>query len=104
MARAPALIRRRGKSWNVVIRLDGVRHEFGPRSEPFLGKASTKKHVEEWVWRKHAELRDEAKRAVEREVTIRPNRSRSPSWSRGSDRRSWAVPSLHTPIPQRSLL
>ena len=32
MARAPALIRRRGKSWNVVIRLDGVRHEFSATS------------------------------------------------------------------------
>ena len=72
MARAPGLIRRRGQSWNVVIRLDGERHEFGPRSEPLLSKASTKKQVEEWVWRKHAELRDEAKKAVEREANDRP--------------------------------
>ena len=72
MAKAPGLIRRRGLSWNVVIRLDGMRLEFGPRSEPFLGKAKTRKQVEGWVWRKHAELQDEAKRAFEREANGAP--------------------------------
>lgn len=72
VAKAPGTIRRRGQGWNVIIRLDGKRHEFGPRSEPFLGQVKTKKQVEEWVWRKHAELRDEAQKVAEREANDTP--------------------------------
>lgn len=73
MANAPGYIRRRGTSWNVVIRVDGERHEFGPRSEPFLGHSSTtRKDVEEWVWRKHDELREAAKREARRDALGEP--------------------------------
>lgn len=73
MASAPGYIRKRGTSWNVVIRVDGERHEFGPRSEPFLGQDSTtRKDVEEWVWRKHDELREAAKREARRDALGEP--------------------------------
>jgi integrase/recombinase XerD len=62
MARAPGLIRRRGQGWNVQIRVDGRKHEFGPRKEKFLRHAKTRADVEEWTWRKHAELVKQAKR------------------------------------------
>lgn len=72
MAKAPGTIRQRGQSWNVIIRMDGERHEFGPRSVPFLGVAETRKEVEEWTWRKHAELKEEAEAAVRRDELDEP--------------------------------
>lgn len=66
MAKAPGTIRQRGTSWNVIIRMEGERHEFGPRSEPLLGVATSRKEVEEWTWRKHAELKEEAETAARR--------------------------------------
>ena len=63
MAKVPGMIRRRGKSWNVVLRVAGGRHEFGPQSYPELGPGSTHRDVEEWTWRKYKELEDQAERA-----------------------------------------
>lgn len=60
-------IRRRGQGWNVVIRHGGDRHEFGPRSEPLLGRAESEKEVEEWAWRKFAEIKEDAKKTAERD-------------------------------------
>ena len=65
MAKAPGTIRQRGNGWQVIIRVKGERHQFGPRSDPFLGADPTAKEVDEWVWRKHAELKTAAKRDVE---------------------------------------
>lgn len=60
-------IRRRGRGWNVVIRLDGVRHEFGPRETPELREgALTEKGVEEWMLRKRGELKEAAKKSAQR--------------------------------------
>jgi len=73
VAKAPGTIRQRGNSWNVIIRLNGERHEFGPRSEPFLGTATAKKQVEEWTWRKHAELKEAAKNAAKRHAFAEPD-------------------------------
>lgn len=39
MAKLPGVIRR-GAGWNVMIRVNGTRHRFGPRTEPFLRDAS----------------------------------------------------------------
>lgn len=61
MARPPGVIRRRGAGWNVMIRVRGTRHQFGPRIEPFLRSAS-RNEVEEWTWRKYRELEKHAKR------------------------------------------
>ena len=68
MAKAPGTIRQRGNGWQVILRLNGARHQFGPRSDPFLSADRTRKEVEEWVWRKH----DELKKAAEREADDRP--------------------------------
>ena len=65
MARAPGTIRERGNGWQVIIRVKGERHQFGPRSAPYLGTDPTRKEVEKWVWRKHAELVDAAKREAD---------------------------------------
>ena len=65
MAKAPATIRQRGNGWQVIIRVNGQRHQFGPRSEPFLGTDRTRKEVDEWVWRKHKKLEKVAKREAE---------------------------------------
>lgn len=73
MAKAPGTIRQRGSSWNVIIRMDGERHEFGPRGEPFLGTAESRKEVEEWTWRKHAELREAASRDARRDALGEPD-------------------------------
>ena len=59
MAKAPGTIRRRGNGWQVIIRVGGKRHQFGPRSEPYLGADPTQKEVEEWVWRKHDALKED---------------------------------------------
>ena len=65
MAKAPGTIRKRGTGWQVIIRVNGDRHQFGPRSEPFLGLGPSRNEVEEWVWRKHKELGGAAKREAE---------------------------------------
>ena len=65
MAKAPGTIRKRGTGWQVILRVNGARHQFGPRSEPFLGSGPTRKAVQEWTWRKHRVLEKEAKREVE---------------------------------------
>ena len=65
MAKAPGTIRRRGNGWQVIIRVNGKRHQFGPRSTPFLGTAPTQNEVEEWVWREHDRLMKSAKRDVD---------------------------------------
>ena len=65
MAKAPGTIRQRGNGWQVIIRVNGQRHQFGPRSEPFLGTDRTRKEVDEWVWRKHKKLEKVAKREAE---------------------------------------
>ena len=72
MAKAPGTIRQRGSSWNVIVRMDGERHEFGPRSEPFLGRAKTRKEVEEWTWRKYTELKEQADSSAMREALGTP--------------------------------
>ncbi len=65
MAKSPGTIRQRGNGWQVIIRVNGQRHQFGPRSEPFLGTDRTRKEVDEWVWRKHKKLEKVAKREAE---------------------------------------
>ena len=68
MADAPGTIRKRGNGWQVIIRVNGERYQYGPRSEPYLGTGLTRNEVKEWVWRKHAEL----KKAAKREADDRP--------------------------------
>ncbi|MEQ1856161.1 MAG: tyrosine-type recombinase/integrase [Longimicrobiales bacterium] len=67
MAKAPGTIRQRGQGWNVIIRHNGERREFGPRTVELLRTATSRKAVEEWTRRKYRELEDEAKRAAERD-------------------------------------
>ncbi len=62
MAKAPGTIRQRGNGWQVIIRVNGKRHQFGPRSEPYLGIEEERSEVETWVWRKHKKLMEAAKR------------------------------------------
>ncbi len=62
MAKAPGTIRKRGNGWQVILRVNGDRHQFGPRSEPFLGLGPSRNEVKEWVWRKVEELKRAAKR------------------------------------------
>ena len=62
MAKAPGTIRKRGNGWQVIIRVNGTRHQFGPRTAPFLGTLPTLNEVEEWVWREHEKLKKAAKR------------------------------------------
>ena len=64
MAKAPGTIRKRGNGWQVILRVQGERYQFGPRSEPFLGADPTRKQVDEWVWRKHDEIKKVARREV----------------------------------------
>jgi integrase len=72
MAKAPGTIRQRGAGWNVIIRLNGTRHEYGPRGVDFLGTAKTRKEVEEWTWRKHTELREAAERSAKQKALGTP--------------------------------
>jgi len=65
VADAPGTIRQRGNGWQVIIRVNGKRFQFGPRTAPFLGTDPTRNEVEEWVWRKHEELKKSAKRDVD---------------------------------------
>ena len=62
MAKAPGVIRRRGHGWNVMIRVHGERHQYGPRTERFLGSNPSRNEVEEWTWRRYRELEQTAKR------------------------------------------
>ncbi|MBM4182899.1 MAG: site-specific integrase [Gemmatimonadetes bacterium] len=92
MAKAPGTIRRRGSGWNVIIRHNGKRHEFGPRGVEFLGTAKTRKEVEEWTFRKHAELVEDAENAAKREALGTPE---AKTFSELLDRfRSEVVPTL----------
>ncbi len=50
MAKAPGTIRKRGNGWQVILRVNGDRYQFGPRSEPFLGLGPSRNEVKEWVW------------------------------------------------------
>lgn len=61
MGRHPGTIRRRGAGWQVVLRVEGERHQFGPRTDPFLADA-TRAEVEEWCWRKYREIQKLAQR------------------------------------------
>ena len=45
--------------------MNGKRFQFGPRTAPFLGTDPIRNEVEEWVWRKHEELKKSAKRDVD---------------------------------------
>lgn len=54
------MIRRRGAGWNVLVRVDGHRHEYGPRSVPLLRHGS-REEVEEWVWAEYRRLVREAR-------------------------------------------
>lgn len=65
MAKAPYTIRKRGKSWQVVLRVNGERHQFGPRYDPFLGSDPIQNAVVEWALRKRTELVDAAERKRE---------------------------------------
>ena len=65
MAKSPGLIRRRGRGWLVVLRVNGDRHQFGPRREKFLGLAESKSEVTEWAWGKLMELEAQAKRKAQ---------------------------------------
>ena len=65
MAKAPGTIRQRGNGWQVILRVNGERYQYGPRSTPFLGLDPTRKEVEEWVWREHDLLKKAAKRDVD---------------------------------------
>jgi integrase len=64
MAKAPGMIRKRGTGWQVVIRVNGERHQYGPRNEPLLADAS-RNDVEEWTWRQYCELEKAAKREAD---------------------------------------
>jgi integrase len=64
MAKAPGTIRRRGVGWNVIIRVEGERHEYGPRSVKLLRQAS-RTEVEEWVWHEYRRLVEQAKREAD---------------------------------------
>ena len=65
MARAPGTIRKRGSGWQVILRVNGKRFQYGPRSTPLLGTDPTRNEVEEWVWREHDRLKKSAKRDVD---------------------------------------
>ena len=62
MAKAPGTIRKRGNGWQVILRVNGDRYQFGPRSEPRLGAGLTRNEVEEWAWRKHDALKETLRR------------------------------------------
>ncbi|MGH7578012.1 MAG: hypothetical protein ACREM1_23185 [Longimicrobiales bacterium] len=47
MSKVPGVIRRRGAGWNVMLRVDGRRHEYGPRKVPLL-RYGSREEVEEW--------------------------------------------------------
>ncbi|HET9982619.1 MAG TPA: tyrosine-type recombinase/integrase [Longimicrobiales bacterium] len=59
----PGLIRKRGMGWQVVLRVGGKRHQYGPRTEKLLASC-TKNEAEEFAWRKLKELKKEAERAA----------------------------------------
>lgn len=72
MARLPGHLTRRGNGWRYIVRVNGTRHTFGPRSEPVLRLFKTRNEVEEWAWAKLDELKEAAKREAEdRPETIR---------------------------------
>ena len=65
MAKAPGTIRKRGNGWQAILRVNGKRFQYGPRSTPFLGTDPTRNEVEEWVWRELDRLKKSAKRDVD---------------------------------------
>lgn len=58
------LIRRRGTGWQVIIRIGGERHQYGPRTEPILASGS-RLDVEEWVEREYKRLQRDAQRKAD---------------------------------------
>ena len=64
-------VRRRGRGWNVSIRVNGARHQYGPRTESLLRTAIPREIVEQWARAKYHELGGQAERAALREALDR---------------------------------
>jgi hypothetical protein len=64
MAKAPGVIRWRGAGWNVKIRMDGRRFQYGPRTVELLRYAN-RAEVEASVWDEHRRLVTRVKREAE---------------------------------------
>lgn len=61
MAKIPGYYRKRGQGWQVVIRFNGQRYQYGPREYEEL-RGATENEVREFVWREYRRLEEQATR------------------------------------------
>lgn len=64
MAERPFYMRKRGAGWQVVIRVDGERHQYGPQAADAL-KGGERPDVEEWAWTELRRLQKAARRKAD---------------------------------------